>query len=106
MYKTVRIERKYVLGKAKIRKWLETQETFGLHRQVNSKFQRGRVITPYIDYQWDADTAVLKSYSKDNDRYGFFILSIDVFSRFVWTRPLKSTKGVEILEALESIWGR
>lgn len=105
LYKAVRKEGKYVLGKAKIRKWLETQETFGLHRQVNRKFQRGRVIAPYIDYQWDADTAVLKSYSKDNDGYGFFILAIDVFSRFVWTRPLKSTKGVEMLEALESILG-
>jgi hypothetical protein len=56
-----------VLGKAKIRKWLETQETFGLHRQINRKFRRRKVIAPFIDYQWDADTAVMNSFAKDND---------------------------------------
>lgn len=104
LYRAVRKEGKYVLGKTKIRKWLETQETFGLHRQVNRKFPRRKVISPYIDYQWDVDTAVLKNYSKENDGYGFFVLAIDVFSRFVWTRPLKSTKGVEMRVALESIF--
>jgi hypothetical protein len=48
-----------VLGEAKIRKWLETQETFG---QINRKFRRRKVIAPFIDYQWDADTAMMKSF--------------------------------------------
>jgi hypothetical protein len=51
LYKAVRQEGKYMLGKAKIRKWLETQETFGLHRQINRKFRRCKVIAPFIDYQ-------------------------------------------------------
>ena len=66
----------YVLGKSKIRKWLETQDTFGLHRQINRKFRRRRVIAPHINYQWDLDTAVLKSYTKDNDGYGYFVTEI------------------------------
>jgi hypothetical protein len=45
----------------------QTQETFGLHRQINRKFRRRKVIAPFIDYQWDADTAVMKSFAKDND---------------------------------------
>ena len=49
LYKAVRREGKYVLGKAKIRKWLETQETFGLHRQINRKFRRRKVIAPFND---------------------------------------------------------
>jgi len=40
LYKAVRQEGKYVLGRTKIRKWLETQETFGLHRQIIFKFRR------------------------------------------------------------------
>ena len=104
LYRAVRKEGKYVLGRAKIRKWMETQETFGLHRQINRKFKRQRVISPYIDYQWDADTAVMKTYAKANDGYGYFLLIIDVFSKFVWTRPLKSTKGIEMCKALESVF--
>ena len=59
LYKVVHQEGKYVLGKAKITKCLETQETFGLHRQINRIFRRRKVIAPFIDYQWDADTAVM-----------------------------------------------
>ena len=58
-----------MLGKAKIRKWMETQETFGLHRQINRKLRRRKVISPILDYQWDADTAVMKSFVNDNDGY-------------------------------------
>ena len=83
LYRAVRKEGMFALGKAKIRKWLETQETFGLHREINRKFQRRKVIAPYINYQWDMHTAVLKSFMKDNNGYGYFILAIDVFSRYV-----------------------
>jgi hypothetical protein len=82
LYKFVRKKGKYVLGKAKIRQWLETQETFGFHRQIKRKFSRRKVIVPFIEYQWDADTAVMKSFTKDNDGYGYLLLAIDVFSHY------------------------
>ena len=53
LYKAVRQERKNVLGRIKIRKWLETQETFDLRRQIMRKFHRRNVIAPFINYQWD-----------------------------------------------------
>jgi hypothetical protein len=53
LYKAVRQEGKYVLGRIKIRKWLETQETFNLRRQIMRKFHRRKVIAPFINYQWD-----------------------------------------------------
>ena len=88
-----RQEGKYVLGRTKIRKWLETQETFGLHRHIIRMFRRRKVIAPFIDYLWDADTAVMKSFAKVNQGYAYFILAIDVFSRFVHTFPLRSNRG-------------
>ena len=92
-----------MLGKAKIRKWLETQETFG---QINRKFRRRKVIAPFIDYQWDADTAMMKSFVKDNDGYAYFVVAIDVFSRFAHTFPLRSTRGKEISSALQTLFRR
>lgn len=89
----VRKNGRYVLGKAKIRKWLETQETFGLHRQINRKFSRRKVIAPFIEYQWDADTAVMKSLTKDNDGYGYLLLAIDVFSHYMRTFPPQNYTG-------------
>lgn len=52
-------------------------------------------MVPEIRYQWDADTAFMTSYWKDNDGYAYFLVLIDVF----WTVPLKSTKGSEMTKA-------
>jgi hypothetical protein len=105
LYKAVRKEGKYILGKTKIKKWLDTQETFRLHRQIGRKFRRRKVIAPFIDYQWDADTAVIKSYAKDNNAgYEYFLLAIDVFSRVVRTFSLRSTTGQETMSALQTFF--
>ena len=106
LYKAVRQEGKFVLGKAKIRKWLETQETFSLHRQIIRKFWIRKVIAPFIDYHWDADTAVMKSFTKYNDGYAYFVVAVDVFSRFAHTFPLRSTQGNEMSSAMQTIFRR
>ena len=64
------------------------------------------MIAPFIDYQWDADTAVVKSFAKENDGYAYFVLAIDVFSRFAHTFPLRSTRGKEMLSALQTLFRR
>jgi hypothetical protein len=56
-----------------------------------------------MDYQWGADTAVMRSYMDNNSGYGFILLVIDFFSRYVWTKPLQSAKGSEMVDALRSI---
>ncbi|KAK3083648.1 hypothetical protein FSP39_000775 [Pinctada imbricata] len=104
LYNAVCKEGKYVLGKAKIRKLLQKQETFTLHQHVRRKFKRHRVVVPYMDYQWNADTASMNIYAKENDGFGFFVLLVDIFSRYIWTVPLHTTKGTEMVEALESVF--
>lgn len=104
LYRAVRKDGKYVLSRSKIRQWLQKQETFTLHKQINRKFKRAKVIVPEIGYQWDADTAFMTSYRKDNDGYAYFLVLIDVFSKFVWTVPLKSTKGSEMTKALTFVF--
>lgn len=99
----MRKEGKYVLSRTKVKNWLQKQETFTLHRQINRKFKRVRVVVPEIGYQWDADTAVLNSYRKENDGFGYFLFVIDVFSKYAWTVALKSTKGSEMSRALASL---
>lgn len=74
LYRAVRKEGKFVL--AKIKRWLEKQDSFTLHRQINRKFKRRRVIVPFM--------AFMKSYVDSNDGYRFFLLVVDSFSRFIF----------------------
>lgn len=106
LYKFVRKDGKYVLGKNKIRKWLLRQESYAVHREDRSRFKRRRVIAPYKDYQFDADTADMSFYVSHNNGYKYFVLLIDIFSRYVWTVPLKTKTGQEMVKALKSVFSQ
>ena len=88
----------------KIVKWLQSQEPHSLHKAVQHKFKHLRVLSPRIDYQWDADTAHMSAYSKKNRGYAYFLLVIDIMSRYIWTRPLKTKKGEEMAKAFKDIF--
>ncbi|MCG7874702.1 MAG: hypothetical protein N0E59_20985 [Candidatus Thiodiazotropha taylori] len=106
LYRFVRKDGKYVLGKHKIRKWLLSQESYAVHREDRSRFKRRRVIAPYKDYQFDADTADMSFYVDQNDGYKYFVLLIDIFSRYVWTVALKSKTAQEMIKALKSVFSQ
>jgi hypothetical protein len=61
------------------------------------------MIIPPLNYLWETDTAVVTSYAKENENYRYFLLVVNAFSKYVWTIPLKSTKGIEIASALSSV---
>jgi hypothetical protein len=48
----------------------------------------------------------MKSFAKDNDGYDYFVVAIDVFSRFAHTFPLRSTRGKEMSSALQTLFRR
>lgn len=104
LYRFVRKDGKYVLGKAKIEKWLLEQESYAVHREERSKFKRRRVIVPYKGYQLDADTADMSFYQSSNGGYKYFALFIDIFSRYVWTVGLKSKTGREMVGAMKKVF--
>ena len=104
LYRFVRKDGKFVLGKHKLRKWLLSQESYAVHREDRSRFKRRRVIAPYKDYQFDGDTADMSFYVSHNNGYKYFALFIDIFTRYVWTVPLKTKTGQEMVRALKTVF--
>ena len=41
---------------------------------------------------------------KENEGVGYFLLCIDIFTRYVWTRPLKTLQGKEMEKVLEDLF--
>lgn len=103
LYQYVRKQGKYVLSKYKIRKWLQRQEAYSLQKGVRRRFKRNKVIVLGIDDQWDADLMDMSKYSKQNDGVAFILIVIDIFSKFLWMRPLEDKKGQSVTAAFESI---
>ena len=53
--------------------------------------------------QWDSDLIDMQSRAKDNQGMRFILVVIDIFSRFLWTRPLKSKMAKDIIDGFKSI---
>ena len=57
-----------------------------------------------IDSQWDIDLMDVGSLAKKNDGIKFLLVAIDVFSKSLFVRPLKTKTGKEVKAALEDIF--
>ena len=91
-------------GKAKVQGWLNTQDTYTLHKPVRYNFPRRRVRVGGIDHQWQADLVDVARLSKENDGYKFLLTVIDVLSKYAWVLPLKDKTGRSLVEAFELIF--
>ena len=87
----------------KIKSWLESQDTYTLHKPVRYKFPRRKVIVSGPHQQWQADLVDVTNLSSENDGFKFLLTVIDVFSKKAWVIPLKDKKGSTILKAFKSI---
>jgi transposase InsO family protein len=98
---------------SKIKKFIQSQESYTVLRQAKRKFQRLKVVSPFINYMWDMDTASMSYYVKGdvekkffpekNGGYKYFLVVIDVFSKFLRTAPLKTLNAGEMKTVLTDI---
>jgi hypothetical protein len=66
--------------------------------------KRNTVTVAGIDAQWDMDLADMANVAKENKGVRFLLVMIDIFSRFLWVRPLQSKKGEEVAKAIRDIF--
>jgi len=95
---------KHVISKYKMKKWLQRQEAYSLHRPLRWEFKRNKLIITGIDDQWSADLMDMVKFAKYNDGYSYVLVVIDVFSRYLWLRPLKDKKGRSVAREMEYIF--
>jgi hypothetical protein len=75
-----------------------------LHRRALKKFVRKQVKLLGIDDLWQADLFELTPYAKENGGYKYVLVVIDCFSKFLWTRSLRSKNGEEVTNEMNSIF--
>ena len=56
-----------------------------------------------IDDQWSADLMDMLKVKQYNDECSFILMVIDVFSKYLWMRPLKTKTGESVKSALANI---
>ena len=92
------------LSPMKVKTWLKKQPTYTLHRQARRNYPTRQYIVHDIDEQWQADLADVSLLARENGGYRFILTVIDIFSRFAWSRPLKTKRGEEVAAAFKDIF--
>jgi transposase InsO family protein len=92
--------------RAGVRKWLEGQDTYTLHRQVRKKFPRNPYTVNNLMDVWECHLIVVPKLARYNDCYRYILSAIDVFSKYLHVVPLKSKTGRAVAEAFGSILTR
>ena len=86
-------------------KFLEKQESYTLHRRAVRPKHFRKTIALYPFEIAQADLMSLDgSYAKHNAPYKFLLVIIDVFSRRLFVKPLKSKHGSEVAKQLEQVF--
>lgn len=98
LYKIIRKEGKYKIGKGTVKKVLAKLETYSVQRPARKTFKRNRVIVAGIDSLWDGDLASMENVMKYNNGTKFLLILIDIFSRYLIVKPLLDKKKVKLLQ--------
>jgi transposase InsO family protein len=103
VYKFVRKDGKFVLSLYKKKKWLQRQEPYSLQRHIKRPVKRNRVVVIGIDDQWDVGSMDMTQFSKYNRGYNFILVTIDIFSKYVWL-TMKDKRGESVMKALKNLF--
>ena len=75
-----------------------------LNKGVINKFERKKIIVNHIDEIHSCDLVDMIKYSRVNRGYKYIFTNIDIFSKYVWSFPLKTKTIKDIKPCFEKIF--
>lgn len=108
LYDAVLEDKTYRITQHDIKTWLEGNESYTMNRAVKKVQRRPRVVVSGIDDQFEADLASFdqKHVIEQNDGIKYLLVVIDVFSRYLWIKPLKNKSASNVVNAFKSIFAK
>lgn len=87
-----------------VENWVRTQLPYSLHKPWRRRFPTRAYRCGGINILWQMDLLEMIPYSIVNRGYRYILICIDVFSRFVRARPVRTKTGEEIAETIAEIF--
>ena len=103
LYQAVKDEGKFKIGRLKIRNFLRDQEEFSVQKDIKRKRRRRKIVVSGVDTQWAIDLADVQNLSKFNNGIKYFLIVIDIFSKFLFVETLKDKKASTVLKGFIKI---
>ena len=86
------------------REWLQSQDTYTLHKPIRKRFPRNKILVSGIDDQWEADLIDVQSIQSENDSHKYILTVIDSLSKYAWGIPLKDKTADTMVNAFKTIF--
>ncbi|CAP27572.1 Protein CBG07546 [Caenorhabditis briggsae] len=87
-----------------VKRFLNEQDVYTLHKPARKNFKSERVYVHNIDEQWQSDLVEMIPYAEENNDFKYLLTVIDCFSKYAWVIPLKTKTGKETASALQTIF--
>ena len=88
------------------KQWLQSQDTYTLHKPVRKKFKRRKTIVPGAHFQMQADLVDFSLLKPYNDNYKYILVVVDVFSKKAFIAYLKTKSSSDMIEAFERVMSK
>lgn len=75
-----------------------------IHRGARKNFPRRSYVMRGINDTFQADLIEMIPWANENRGYHYILMVIDVFSKKAWAKPLKNKTGVEVTQAMATIF--
>jgi len=92
------------INRQEIKKWLESNRTYTLHKPSRHRFQRNAIRVYAVDEQFQADLADVSMLAHWNNGIHFWLMCICVFSKYAWAIPLKNKSAESVLAGFQRIF--
>lgn len=86
-----------------IESFLRKKQAYTLHKDVRKKFKSPVTKSFGIDNVWQIDLSDMRKLSSYNAGYNYLFFIVDVFSKFLFVRPLKTKTGEEVSEVFADL---
>lgn len=91
-------------SKTFVKKFLEGEDAYTLHKDIRRKFNRRKVIVGGINQQFQIDLLDVRNIKLQNDNVSYLLTGIDCFSKKGYAIPLKNKTGESILQGLKVLF--
>jgi len=86
----------------KIRDELSAIPSYSLFKPVRTKYkQRATVVPPYLHYSYGMDLMSVQNMARKNKGINYILITVDLFSRFIFTAYLKRKDMTSVREGIE-----
>lgn len=104
LHQSIGKQGRYQLGINRLRQWLQNQREYSKNKLfLPHTIERARVIVSGMYDQWDADLLDMQKYAERNNEIRYLLVVIDVFSRYLWIKPLKNKENHTVKSGFEEI---